>query len=254
MSLLNTVHDLRRRRARERHNLALAEGVRMVEEMVAAQVACKGVAIAPALEKTSRGRELVGSLELHGIAIVRVSDHELTAAAATEHPQGIVAVYQPKRWTTDDFHPAAGRPLVLLDAIQDPGNVGTIARTAAAFEAAGLIALQGTVDLTNPKVVRASAGALFRLPHLHADTDTIVKWLWTHSIPIWVATMDGGAIGSDDLDRAVALVLGNEGAGISTELLSAAERRIGVPMAGGAESLNVSVAAGILLHQLRVSQ
>jgi TrmH family RNA methyltransferase len=93
-------------------------------------------------------------------------------------------------------------------------------------------------------------GALFRLPHLHADVTGIQSWLWTRSIPIWVTTVDGGAIADDELVGAVALVLGNEGAGIQSSLLSAAERRVGIPIHSEAESLNVAVAAGILLHRL----
>lgn len=250
MTLLTTIRDLHRRKARERRGLALAEGVRLVEEMLAAEAECKGAVVSAALDATPRGADLLRALAAHGVPIERVEDRELAEVAATEHPQGIVVAYQPRAWTLDDIQVAPGRPLLLLDGVQDPGNVGTIVRTAVAFGAAGLIALPGTVDLTNPKVVRAAVGGLFRLPHLHADVTGIQAWLWTRSIPIWVTTVDGAAIADDELVGAVALVLGNEGAGIQASLLGAAERRVGIPIHSEAESLNVAVAAGILLHRV----
>ncbi len=250
MTLLTTIRDLHRRKARARRGLALAEGIRLVEEMLAAEAECKGAVISEALGTTPRGLQMIAALEAHGIPIERIDDRALQDVAATEHPQGIVVAYRPRTWSLDDVQVAAGRPLILLDGVQDPGNVGTIARTAVAFGAAGLVALSGTVDLTNPKVVRSAVGALFRLPHLHVDADVIRQWLWTRAIPIWVTTSDGVAVGDDEVVGAIALVLGNEGAGISTELLSAAERRIGIPIHQEAESLNVAVAAGILLHRL----
>ncbi|HPF61229.1 MAG TPA: RNA methyltransferase, partial [Gemmatimonadales bacterium] len=250
MSLLTTIRDLHRRKARERRGLALAEGIRLVEEMLAAEVPCKGAVISPTLASTPRGAALVQALEAHAVPIEQVTDRELAEVAATDHPQGVVVAYAPRTWTLDDLQVAPGRPLVLLDGVQDPGNVGTIARTAVAFGAAGLVALPGTVDLTNPKVVRAAAGALFRLPHLHADTIGMLHWLQARGVAPWATTMDGTPLADGEGSGSVALVLGNEGAGITPEVLEAATRRVGIPIRAEAESLNVAVAAGILLHRL----
>ena len=249
MTLTTTIRDLHRRKARERRGLALAEGVRLVEEMLAAAVPCKGAVVSPALETTPRGAALLAALEAHGIAIERASDQELTGIAATDHPQGVLAVYQPRDWSLEQLAPAVHRPLVVLDAVQDPGNVGTIARTALAFGASGLIALPGTVDLANPKVVRGAAGALFRLPHLHADQVAVLDWLQRSAVPLWATDMHGEPLGAAP-DTPVALVLGNEGAGMQHDLLAAASRRVLIPIRAEAESLNVAVAAGILLHHL----
>ncbi|HRP07762.1 MAG TPA: RNA methyltransferase [Gemmatimonadales bacterium] len=249
MSLVTTIRDLHRRKARERRGLALAEGIRLVEEMVAAGVPCKGAAVSPALAVTERGAALRSLLASRGVTVEEVSDGDLAELAATEHPQGILAVYQPRIWQLDDLNPGAGHPLVLLDAVQDPGNVGTIARTALAFGAAGIIALPGTVDLTNPKVVRSSAGALFRLPSLHGDLDAVLEWCGRNGVELWVTAMDGEAV-TQPADAPVALVLGNEGAGISEPVAGAAIRRVSIPIRAEAESLNVAVAAGIFLNRL----
>jgi TrmH family RNA methyltransferase len=249
MSLATTIRDLHRRKGRERRGLALAEGVRLVEEMLAAGVPCKGVAAAPALAATPRGAALLAALERAQVPVEQVSDHDLAGLAATEHPQGVVAVYQPRQWSLEELRPRAGHPLVVLDAVQDPGNVGTIARTALAFGASGLVALPGTVDLANPKVVRGGAGALFRLPHVHADTVTVLDWLRREQVALWATTMDGEAIAGAPREP-VALALGNEGAGLQDDLVGAAARRVTIPIAAASESLNVAVAAGVLLHLL----
>lgn len=248
MPLSSTIRDLHRRKARERRALALAEGVRLVEEMLAARVPCKGAVVSTALEATPRGAALVAALAATGVTIESVSDAELANLAATEHPQGVVAVYEPRAWTLVEIVAAPGRPVVVLDGVQDPGNVGTIARTALALGASGLVALPGTADLTNPKVVRSAMGALFRLPHLHADDVAVAAWLQTEAIVPWVTMMQGDPIPVAPPDECIALVLGNEGAGVRPEWEARAGRRVLIPIRPEAESLNVAVAAGILLH------
>jgi TrmH family RNA methyltransferase len=250
MALLSTIRDLHRRKGRERRGLALAEGIRLVEEMLAAGVACKGAAVAPALETTARGVQLNRALVARGIPIEAISDADLSAIAATEHPQGIVAVYQVRVWSLDEIVAAPGHPIVILDGVQDPGNVGTIGRTALAFGAAGLVALPGTADLTNPKTVRGAMGALFQLPHCHADDPAILALLSRHGVALWAATMDGVALETAAPAGAIALVFGNEGAGIRPELLARAAQRVTIPIRSAAESLNVAVAAGIVLYQV----
>lgn len=250
MALLSTIRDLHRRKGRERRGLALAEGIRLVEEMLAAGVACKGAAVAPALETTARGMQLNRALVARGIPIETISDADLSAIAATEHPQGIVAVYQVRVWSLDEIVAAPGHPIVILDGVQDPGNVGTIGRTALAFGAAGLVALPGTADLTNPKTVRGAMGALFQLPHCHADDPAILALLSRHGVALWAATMDGVALETAAPAGAIALVFGNEGAGIRPELLARAAQRVTIPIRSAAESLNVAVAAGIVLYQV----
>ena len=252
-SLQTTIRDLGRRRGRERRGLALAEGVRLVEEALAAGIEVRGAAVSPALEATSRGKALKGSLGTHGVALELVSDAELAALADTEHPQGIVAVVRPKDWTLDEIATPAGAVVLVLDAVQDPGNVGTMLRTALGLGAAGVVALKGTAELTGPKVMRGSMGALFRLPAVAADTGMLLTWARRRGLELWVADMDGEPLGVALGGKGrppLALVVGNEGAGVGGELRAAAARRIAIPLAAGAESLNVAVAAGILLYEV----
>lgn len=252
-SLQTVIRDLHRRRARERRSLALAEGVRLLEEALAAGIAVRGAVVSPSLEATSRGRALKAALERTGARVEPVAERELESLADTEHPQGVIAVIEPRAWTWRDLEPAPGAVVVALAGVQDPGNVGTILRTAWALGAAGVVALKGTAELYNPKVLRGSMGALFRLPAVPATEEELLGWAAQRGVELWVATAAGEPIGELPRPPArppVALALGNEGAGVPESLAARAARRVAVPLAPGAESLNVAVAAGILLYQM----
>jgi TrmH family RNA methyltransferase len=253
-SLQTTIRDLGRRRGRERRGLALAEGVRLVEEAVAAGVEMRGAAVSPALEATLRGRALKSGLTAAGVLLEEVSESELEGLADTEQPQGIVAVIRPRRWELDQIATPQGSVVLVLDAVQDPGNVGTMLRTALGLGAAGVVALKGTAELTSPKVLRGGMGASFRLPAVAAETDALLAWTAARGAELWIAAADGEPLGRALPPRGrrppLAVAVGNEGAGVGAELAAAARRRVAIPLAPGAESLNVAVAAGILLYEV----
>jgi len=180
-----------------------------------------------------------------------MDDRALAALADTEHPQGVIAVIEPPGWKLEALAPRAGEVVVVLDGVQDPGNVGAIARTALGLGASGLIALKGTAELTNPKVLRGSMGALFRLPSVSSTDAECLAWVERVGAVLWVTDSAGERPGGQRLTAPVALVLGNEGAGIRAELDRVATRRLAIPLHAGVESLNVAVAAGILLYEVR---
>jgi len=244
------IRHLHQRRGRERRGLALAEGVRLVEEALAARVRVRAAALAPALEATPRGQALASALRERSERVEQRGDRELASLAATDHPQGVIAVIEPPRWRLDDLQLDVRSVVVVLDAVQDPGNVGTMVRTAWALGAAGLIALPGTAELTNPKVLRATMGGFFRLPAIAAGFEDATDWLRRQGVRVWVSAGDGDRVTPAPADRPLALVVGNEGAGVRDELRAAAERRIAIPLRPGAESLNVAVAAGILMYEV----
>ena len=253
-SLQTLIRDLHRRRGRERRGLALAEGIRLVEEALATAITVRGAAVSPALEATIRGKALKAALLGKGVRVEEVGDQELDELTDTEHPQGIVAVIEPKQWTLADIRLLPGGTILVLDGVQDPGNVGTMLRTAQGLGAAGLVALKGTADLTNPKVIRGGMGASFRLPAVPATPEELVAWARLQRGQIWVADVKGetpGRLPQRTPQRPpILLVVGNEGAGVGPIMEAAADRRIGIALAPGAESLNVAVAAGILLHEV----
>ena len=253
-ALQTMIRDLGRRRGRERRGLALAEGIRLVEEAVAAGIPLRGVAISPALETTTRGKALKSALSARAVRIEEVSERELADLADTEQPQGIVAVIEPRQWRLEDIPVAAGSVILALDAVQDPGNVGTMLRTAFGLGSAGMVALKGTAELTSPKVLRGSMGAAFRLPAVQCEPEEFLSWAREHRVRIVLTAADGEPLEAGRALREtrapLAVVVGNEGAGVGAALAAAADLRLAIPLAPGAESLNVAVAAGIFLYEV----
>ena len=251
--MLTQARDLRRRRAREEQGVFVIEGVRAVEELVASPLVVRGALVSPKLASTPRGVALRQHLEELRIDVTEVSDRDFASAADTEAPQGVLAVAEIPTRTLPTPAPGSGFRAVVLDALQDPGNVGTIIRTAAALGVHATIALPGTVDLWNVKVVRSAMGALFRHHALFAPTADLVAWARLHDVAIWGA--DGGGVPLESARPAparLALVVGNEGAGLTAAVATACARAIAIPIAAGVESLNVAVATGILVHALRL--
>jgi len=172
--------------------------------------------------------------------------------ALTEASQGIVAVVRKRAYTEEDFFGLCGEGnVVVLDRLQDPGNIGTVIRTAEAAGYKGLIAMKGTGDLYSPKTVRAAAGALFRLPVLFIDTPgRALETLKGAGKKIVGACMDAEICCYDaDLTGGVALIIGSEGAGLCDEFRVGADLAVRIPMEAPADSLNAAVAAGILMYE-----
>lgn len=250
MKLLTLARDLKRRKARERSGLFVAEGVRTVEALCDSLLPIRGVLCAADAESDPRVQALLDRLAARGAPVLRVSAVEFRSAADTDTPQGILAVTEIPRRAAEDL-PVPRRVLV-LDAVQDPGNVGTMLRTAAALGVDVTIVLPGTVDVWNAKVVRSAMGAVFSHLVLPLAWDEAERWLQVRDVPLWAADAAGvpvAAVAADAPAR-LAVVVANEGAGVSPHVAAAAARLVAIPMAPGAESLNVAVAAGILLYAL----
>ncbi|HJP84767.1 MAG TPA: RNA methyltransferase [Gemmatimonadaceae bacterium] len=252
MKLLTLARDLTRRKAREKHSMFVAEGVRSVEELLRSGLAVRGALVAPQLADAPRGAALRAQLERSKIETVEVSEKDFRSAAETESPQGILAIAEVPRRSLDTLQIPAVCRVLLLDAVQDPGNVGTILRTAAALGAAATVALPGTVDIWNPKVIRSSMGAQFHHAALHASLEQTLDFLKDRSIDLWATDTSGKALGRQSAPQRLAIALGNEGAGISSSIREKAQETVSLPISGNVESLNVAVAAGILLYELRL--
>ena len=173
--------------------------------------------------------------------------------ADTENSQGVIAQVEIKEDPAEEFFEKlrTGNILV-LDRIQDPGNAGTMIRTAEAAGFDGIAALKGTVDIYSPKVVRAAAGSLFRMSVLSGITDReLIGRLKNTPSRLAITSADGGSDCFEaDLKGPIALAIGNEGRGVSESLMDAADIRLMIPMEGKIESLNAAVAAGILMYQI----
>ena len=253
MKLLTLARDLQRRRARERQRLFVAEGVRAAEELLRSEMTLQGAIVSHTLASSPRGAALRASLDATGFPVLEVDPRDFASAASTDSPQGVLVIAAiPER----DIYSLALAPnarLLVLDGVQDPGNVGTLIRTAAAFGVSATLAMPGTVDLWNGKVVRSTMGALFHHPVLTCTWDELGGFLDEREIPLW-----GADAGGEPLERilppfpqALAIAVGNEGAGLSPAAIERVARRIAIRTRPNVESLNVAVAAGILLHHFQ---
>lgn len=251
MKTLTLARDLRRRKAREKHSLFVAEGVRSVEELLRSGLSIRGALVAPQLSDAPRGQALRDTLSASGTEVTEVSEKEFRSAAETESPQGVLAIGEIPRRTLDTLELGAMCRLIVLDGVQDPGNAGTIVRTAAALGAAATIALPGTVDLWNPKVIRSSMGAQFLFPALHASVEDTLAFLRRKGIDLWATDADGVELSGQDAPAKLAIAVGNEGAGLSQGVRASATRTVSLRINPNIESLNVAVATGIVLYELR---
>ncbi len=246
------VQKLGRRRFRQREGRFVIEGPRLIGEAITSGLPLTSVFVAPELFDGDAWRGLMATLPA-GVPTYEVAAGVFRQLAATDAPQGILAVAEMRSWTWEDCcRPVAGPPLVVLvDGLQDPGNVGTIIRAAEALRASGVILGGGSADPYNPKAVRATMGAIFRLPVAHdADLPAIVTLLRARGIKVLVAAPRAEtAIYDVDWRVPAAVVFGNEGVGVSPEVASLADGVASIPMPGRAESLNAGMAAGIVLYE-----
>jgi TrmH family RNA methyltransferase len=231
-------------RPRERHeaHAFVVEGVRLVEEALAAEWPIRFVLHASGLSE--RGRELITKLAAKSIEVEQVADALLNSFSETENPQGILAVV--------NHFPLPIPPLpdfiLIADQVRDPGNLGTLLRTAAAAGVQAVLLSPETTDAFAPKVVRAGMGAHFRLP-IHSLTWEEIRAA-TKSLQVLLADTQGSPCWEMDLRLPLALIVGGEAEGATAEARKLAEMAVSIPMPGKAESLNAGVAGAILLFEV----
>jgi RNA methyltransferase, TrmH family len=229
------------RSARTARNNITIEGLHLVEEAVRSGLKLHTVFV-------RHGNEgLLEHLGVAGAEVLIVAEEVFLSASTTEHPQGIAALVEAPEFTSEAiFH---GVPLVVIAAgLQDPGNLGTLVRSAEAFGATGMILLPGTVSPWNAKTLRASSGSVFRLPVLTMGADDAFAALHAQGVQVFAAVARGGAA-EPDLRGPSALLLGNEGAGLPGEWVRRADARVTIPCPGAVESLNAAVAGSVLLYE-----
>jgi TrmH family RNA methyltransferase len=249
-NLVTVIRNLQRRNARRRMTAAVVEGVRLVEESLEVGLVFEGAVVSPALDRTERGTQLLMNLRGAGVFLDTVSDRELEGLADTDTPQGIVAVVEPPVWTVQDLATKSGAPILVLDGVQDPGNVGALIRTASALGGGGVVLLPGNARLTHPKVLRAAMGTSFRLPAVQLGTEEFREWLADEEVTLWATSTRGKPVSELSRPERLAVLVGNEGAGIGIDLEALAAVTVGIPIAQDVDSLNVAVAAGIILHEV----
>ncbi len=246
------VKRLFKKKERERRREFIIEGIRAVREFLEQGGKIKAAFYSQTLLDTPAGMNLIRDLKKRKLPVRLTGKKEFKEISGTITPQGLLAVAEKPEYKLQALLKREGVVLV-LDRIQDPGNLGTIIRTAEASGAAGVILSSGSADPYNPKVVRASAGAVTCLPVLrNQPIREIIKRLKKRGFRVYAATPGEGK----PYDRVrfaslTALLLGNEAKGIDRSILSLSDEKVSIPLYGKTESINVSVAAGILLYWIK---
>ena len=239
--------ELKQKKYRTQNGLYLAEGLRTAVEAVAYKAVETLFYVATDDDRTMR---LLEDAAMQNIKLVCVNENVMKKIADTETPQGIIAVCKMRQSKLETLL-ASGKMLLVLDRVGDPGNIGTMLRTADAAGIGGLVLLKGCADIYAPKTVRSSMGSLFHIPVLSGVSEQeFVSAAKKAGYDLLVTCLDGADnLYKADLSGRIAFVMGNEAGGVSETLLEKADKRVYIPMAGRAESLNVAMAAGIVMFE-----
>ncbi len=237
---------LRRVKGRREHGMLLVEGPAIARDALDAGAMVREALYTDAAAGDPALARLLNDLRASGAELEEVDETVLAEFADTVTPQGLLLVVDiPLRSLADVRVPR----LAVLDAVQDPGNVGTLIRAADALGAGGVVLLPGTADPWSPKVVRAAAGASFRIPVVSISVDELAGWCRERGVPLLAAAAGGAPAPRSAVARDAALVFGNEAAGVSDEVRAAADGVVGIPQRGRADSLNVAMAGAILMDR-----
>ena len=229
------------------------EGLRLCEEALRSGLEIEAVIYSDQIAKKDRAAKLIRELEQAADKSGTVDEKLLASISYTKTPQGIIVLAPRPSITQNEFkrRQPAKPLLIILHGINNPVNVGAIIRTAEAAGATGVITTMGTADPFSPKSLRGAMGAAFRLPFwIGGDYSQVIDWCRKQKIQTVCADTDGAESYTEtDWQRPTALIMGSESHGLSTEEISASDHVVSIPMKGSTESLNVAVAAGILLYE-----
>ncbi len=248
--LVKQIRSLRQKKSRDETGLFLAEGIRPIGEAVDAGWELEKLVYAPDQLTSEFATRLLDEQMNHGVHCVAVTSSLFADLADKENPQGILAIIRQRHLTLETVEIEKFRFGAALVSPQDPGNVGTILRTLDAVGADGMFLLDGGVELYHPSVVRASMGTLFWKPVVRTSFEEFVTWARSHGY-LLIGTSAHTQTDYRELkrtNRQTILLFGSEQKGLSPEQLACCELNVSMPMKGRASSLNLAVAAGILLY------
>jgi len=254
--VVKRVRLLADRKHRRRAGAFVVEGTQLVWQAVEAGADVEILLVAPGLlGRSAAARRLTAMIagqEERGVRVARLSDEVFTRISGREGPSGLAAIVRRRLAGLAGLAAGPAAVFVALHSIGNPGNLGTIIRTANAAGAAGVVLVGQTTDPFDPAAVKASMGALFTLPVAHAATPAeFFGWAAAAGVTVVTTSARAGQIFWDaSYPRPLALLLGAEGAGLPSEVLARGDRQVQIPMSGTAESLNLAVAAGLLLYEV----
>lgn len=250
--IIKDIKKLKRKKERWNRKLYIIEGVKIIDEYIEYIGKPELIFISDALFTVTGGIELFNKISGYGDNLIKITHRILEDLSDTENPQGIIAVANFNECKIEEVFVGKNNFIIVLDEVQDPGNLGTIIRTADAFNASGIILTDNCVDLYNPKVIRGTMGSLFHIPIFIAENKVeIINYLKDRGITIYSTYLQGkNYINKIDMTKDVAIIIGNESRGISKELLELSDYTLKIPMHGKAESLNAAIAASVIMYEV----
>lgn len=241
-NLFKEIKKLKEKKHRIKSNKYLIEGLRFVEEAIKSKVSIDSIIFTESFKEKNPNLFLKIN---ENIKLIQMNEALLKQLCSTENPQGIVGVIN-----MQNKELKSGELVVLVDKVQDPGNMGTIIRTAHAAGAAGIVMTKGTVDIYNDKTLRSTMGSIFYIPIVEDDSLDFVKSLKKEGYKLVVSSLQGkNNFFEENLQGKVMIAVGNEGNGVSEEVYDIADIKVKIPMPGEAESLNVAVATSIMIYE-----
>lgn len=241
-NLFKEIKKLKEKKHRIKSNKYLIEGLRFVEEAIKSKVSIDSIIFTESFKE--KNPDLFLKIN-ENIKLIQMNEALLKQLCSTENPQGIVGVIN-----MQNKELKSGELVVLVDKVQDPGNMGTIIRTAHAAGAAGIVMTKGTVDIYNDKTLRSTMGSVFYIPIVEDDSLDFVKSLKKEGYKLVVSSLQGkNNFFEENLQGKVMIAVGNEGNGVSDEVYDIADIKVKIPMPGEAESLNVAVATSIMIYE-----
>jgi TrmH family RNA methyltransferase len=250
--IIKKIKRLRQKKYRRQENAFFVEGLRVVLTAVEHNAPIQTILYAPDLLTSDIAQQTISAQEIKGVPCLAVSVDVFKTISDRDNPAGLAAIIESAADNLDSLTIQPTDLWLALCEIGDPGNLGTILRTADAFSAAGIILVGNTVDPYHPTAVKASMGTLFTLPLVQVDKiDRLLEWAAQNTIQtIATSAKAQQSIRDTAVQTPTLLLLGSEGEGLPANILSAANHQIKIPMTGTATSLNLAVAAGILLYEL----
>jgi len=248
--IIKEAASLSEKKSRDELGLYLLEGPNIVKEAMEEGGRVRFI-FTRAGDESEEIAEILRIADNQNLAAFELTSDVFAKVTHTDSPQGIAAVFEKRQISHKEFFEKAGNGnIAVLDRLQDPGNVGTILRTAEAFGFTGVVLMKGTADVYQPKIVRAAAGSLLRLPLMFLDSaEEAAQLLTSHGKKIFAAAMNGKTeLSKADLSENAAVIIGNEGNGVCECFMEQAET-LSIPMEGKTESLNAAIAAATIMYE-----
>ena len=245
-SKIKKLKSLKTKKVRDTLNLFFVEGQKMIDEAILSSFTVVEIYISESYYK--KNIKYIENLESHNILIYKVSDFIIESISNTVSPQGIIAIIEKNEFDIEQYI-NNGVSILLLDKINDPGNLGTIIRTADAFNIPLCFYTRGSVDIYNDKTIRATMGSIFRVSYIEV-TEKYLNLLKENKYQILGMSINGKTINETKLKKKCVIAIGNEASGISNEILEICDRKISIKMIGKTESLNAAISAAIIMYEI----